>query len=351
MLYGAQPQSLGPLIAQANRGTPQRYDFALVGLVSRAQRDPRFYGKPVSEPFLVNQEHLPWVTPTGIPPGYATPDLSSDAAEETAGLPGYDTAAPIWIGIPAEAQAAIDAELDRSSERGKNWIHAFKEDAAGVSGHNVPFQLRYAFAFAVWDGHANIELVHWEAAALYLEMRQLVQAASTIATNLFKGADITREGEDQGLRQDAAETSRARRKSLRHMGCERRLFNLIDAATGLYPDLDEMAAKAVARDPEIFKNGGLNIQPRRKAKPGTSPLDKHLSGPQRDALPAVLADLRKRQEISGDTVIYRAAAAAATSTATVTNGTFRVEPAPAFRVAPAVAPEPGPAPTIGNATA
>lgn len=330
LLYGGQPQSLAPLLAMSHKGTPQRFDFALVGLVRPQDRDPQLYGTDPAEPFLRDQDRLPWTSPTGLPSGYRAPDQRADATAEPAadgeptptvaeavsaalakhgggakkreGLLGFDDAAPIWIPLPEAVREAVAAEADRAARRSEDWLHALAEDKAGISGHLIPLRLRFAFAFAVWDGIFGPQEVHWEAAGLYLRLRQLVADAAADVARMMRDEAAAEEGQQQGVRLAVADAARTELQSRAYARCVEKLFRLIDAATGQYPELAELAEKARKQCDTaagtVFVGGGLH----------TKRIGRMLSAPQRASLPQVLKDLKARGAIAGDTVVRRAEA-------------------------------------------
>ncbi|MEX3656984.1 DUF3987 domain-containing protein [Mycolicibacterium fortuitum] len=301
MLYGAQPGALSPLIGQAGRGTPQRFDFGLAGVVHSRDRDP-LYGKTPTQPILQNQDRLPWWTPTGLPPGYTPPEPDEDGVVVTVGgLPGYDAAPAIWVSVPAVVQEIIDAEGDRAADRAADWDKARREDAAGISGHNVLLQERMAFALASWDGEHNISMEHWEAAELLLEMRQLVYEAAAIEARIADGNAKTQEGVGRGIVNAGAKAAEAATTARRLQSTCDRIMDLVDAA-------GNVRAKATVRkkvkknNPRLFADeGGVD----------TTYLDASLSAPQRGLSATALTQLRGQGLISGDRVIRRPVSTAA----------------------------------------
>ncbi|SKM36354.1 Bifunctional DNA primase/polymerase, N-terminal [Mycobacteroides abscessus subsp. abscessus] len=312
MLYGAQPGALSPLIGQAGRGTPQRFDFGLVGVVHSSERD-KLYGSRPTMPILMNQDKLPWWTPTGLPPGYTPPKPAEEGDDDVVvtegGLPGFDHAEAIWVGIPAVVQKIIDAEGDRAANRAKDWDKARREDEAGISGHNVLLQERQAFSLASWDGEYDISMAHWDAAGLLLEMRQLVYEAAVIEARIADGNAKTQEGEGKGIVNAGAKAAEAATTARRLQSACDRIMDLIDAAAGIRAKAS-VRKTALKNNPRLFaEDGGVN----------TAYLDASLSGPQRGLKATALTQLRGQSLIAGDSVIRRPVAA----------------PAPTLTVAPA----------------
>ena len=295
LLYGAQPGALAPLIAQSDRGTPQRFDFGMAGVVRRSERDP-LHGTAPPEPILVNQQNLPWWTPTGLPPGY-TPPVDDDG-EETEGVPSFDDAAPIWIRIPAEVQAFIDVENDRIAERAADWNLARREDEEGISGHGILLQLRIAFALAVWDGGWNIEMAHWEAAGLLIEMRQLVFDAVMIESREAWSKARRSEGADRGLMQAEAKIAEADHTNRAQQSTCERILALVDAAAGV-PEQAELTAKVADTNHPVFVDGGLSVVY----------MKTQMSKRQRAHLPIALRALQEQGLLVGDAVLRRPVAA------------------------------------------
>lgn len=294
MLYGAQPGALTPLIGQAGRGTPQRFDFGLAGVVHSTERD-ELYGKQPTQPILMHQDRLPWWTPTGLPPGYTPPEPDEDGNVVTVGgLPGYDDAPPIWVGVPAVVQKIIDAEGDRAALRAADWDRARREDEAGVSGHNVLLQERMAFAIASWDGEHNISMTHWEAAELLLEMRQLVYDAAVIESRITAGKTKTAEGVDRGIVNAGAKASEAA-TTARHLqsACDR-IMDLVDAAAGVRGKA-ALRKKVMKDNPRLFEDGAVRV----------AYLNASLSRVQRGYAPTALTQLRSRQLLAGEDVVTR----------------------------------------------
>ncbi|MBL3752701.1 hypothetical protein [Mycobacteroides abscessus] len=298
MLYGAQPGALSLLIGQSGRGTPQRFDFGMVGVVHSSERDV-LYGTQPTMPILQNQNRLPWWTPTGLPLGYAPPKLDEDGDDDVVvtdgGLPGYDDAPAIWVGVPAVVQKIIDAEGDRAAKRAEDWDRARREDAAGVSGHNVLLQERMAFAIASWDGEYTIAMTHWEAAELLLEMRQLVYEAAAIESRIANGNNKTREGVDRGIVNAGAKASEAATTARRLQSTCDRIMDLVDAAAGVRAKAT-VRKKVKTNNPRLFTDdGGMN----------TVYLEASLSGPQRGFRGTALTQLRGQGLIIGDDVVRR----------------------------------------------
>ncbi|CPS10876.1 Bifunctional DNA primase/polymerase%2C N-terminal [Mycobacteroides abscessus] len=309
MLYGAQPGAVAPLIAQAGRGTPQRFDFGLAGVIHSRDHD-KLYGTVPGVSILENQNRLPWWTPTGLPPGYTPPEPNEDGVIVTeGGLPGYDDAPPIWVGVPDEVQKIIAAEGDRAADRAADWDRARREDEAGVSGHNVLLQEKIAFAIATWDGEYNVATAHWEAAELLLEMRQLVYDAAVIEARIADGKVKTKEGEGKGIVNAGAKAAEAATTARRLQSACDRILDLIDAAAGIRAKAS-VRKTAMKNNPRLFaEDGGVN----------TAYLDASLSGPQRGLKATALTQLRGQGLVAGDSVIRRPPAT----------------PAPTLTVAPA----------------
>lgn len=301
MLYGAQPGAVAPLIAQAGRGTPQRFDFGLAGVIHSRDHD-KLYGTVPGVQILENQNRLPWWTPTGLPPGYQPPEPNEDGVIVTeGGLPGYDDAPPIWVGVPDVVQKIIAAEGDRAADRAADWDRARREDEAGVSGHNVLLQEKMAFAIASWDGEYNIAQEHWDAAELLLEMRQLVYDAAVIEARIADGKVKTKEGEGKGIVNAGAKAAEAATTARRLQSACDRIMDLVDAAAGVRAKA-AVRKKALKNNPRLFaEDGGVN----------TAYLDASLSGPQRGLRATALTQLRGQGLIAGDGVIRRSAAPAA----------------------------------------
>lgn len=294
MLYGAQPGAVAPLIAQAGRGTPQRFDFGLAGVVHSSERD-ELYGTQPTQPILMHQDRLPWWTPTGLPPGYTPPEPDEDGNVVTVGgLPGYDDAPPIWVGVPEVVQKIVDAEGDRAALRAADWDRARREDEAGVSGHNVLLQEKMAFAIASWDGEHNISMAHWEAAELLLEMRQLVYDASVIESRIAAGKTKTAEGVDRGIVNAGAKASEAA-TTARHLqsACDR-IMDLVDAAAGVRGKA-ALRKKVEKVNPRLFENGAVRV----------AYLDASLSKVQRGFAATAVAQLRTQQVITGEESVTR----------------------------------------------
>ncbi|BDD80288.1 hypothetical protein TPB0596_00510 [Tsukamurella pulmonis] len=294
MLYGAQPGALTPLIGQAGRGTPQRFDFGLAGVVHSSERD-ELYGKQPTQPILMHQDRLPWWTPTGLPPGYTPPEPDEDGNVVTVGgLPGYDEAPPIWVGVPAVVQKIIDAEGDRAALRAADWDRARREDEAGISGHNVLLQERMAFAIAMWDGEHNIAQEHWDAAELLLEMRQLVYDAAVIESRIAAGKTKTAEGVDRGIVNAGAKASEAA-TTARHLqsACDR-IMDLVDAAAGVRGKA-ALRKKVEKANPRLFEDGTVRV----------AYLDASLSKVQRGFAATAVAQLRTQQVITGEESVTR----------------------------------------------
>lgn len=294
MLYGAQPGAVAPLIAQAGRGTPQRFDFGLAGVVHSRDRD-ELYGTEPGVPILMNQDRLPWWTPTGLPPGYTPPEPDEDGNVVTVGgLPGYDDAPPIWVGVPDVVQKIIDAEGDRAADRAADWDRARREDDAGVSGHNVLLQEKMAFAIATWDGERNISMKHWAAAELLLEMRQLVYDATVIESRIAAGKTKTAEGVDRGIVNAGAKASEAA-TTARHLqsACDR-IMDLVDAAAGVRGKA-ALRKKVEKANPRLFEDGAVRV----------AYLDASLSKVQRGFAATAVAQLRTQQVITGEESVTR----------------------------------------------
>lgn len=294
MLYGAQPGALTPLIGQAGRGTPQRFDFGLAGVVHSSERD-ELYGKQPTQPILMHQDRLPWWTPTGLPPGYTPPEPDEDGNVVTVGgLPGYDEAPPIWVGVPEVVQKIIDAEGDRAALRAADWDRARREDEAGISGHNVLLQERMAFAIAMWDGEHNIAQEHWDAAELLLEMRQLVYDAAVIESRITAGKTKTAEGVDRGIVNAGAKASEAA-TTARHLqsACDR-IMDLVDAAAGVRGKA-ALRKKVEKANPRLFEDGAVRV----------AYLDASLSKVQRGFAATAVAQLRTQQVITGEESVTR----------------------------------------------
>lgn len=272
----------------------QRFDFGLAGVVHSSERD-ELYGKQPTQPILMHQDRLPWWTPTGLPPGYTPPEPDEDGNVVTVGgLPGYDEAPPIWVGVPEVVQKIIDAEGDRAALRAADWDRARREDEAGISGHNVLLQERMAFAIAMWDGEHNIAQEQWDAAELLLEMRQLVYDAAVIESRIAAGKTKTAEGVDRGIVNAGAKASEAA-TTARHLqsACDR-IMDLVDAAAGVRGKA-ALRKKVEKANPRLFEDGAVRV----------AYLDASLSKVQRGFAATAVAQLRTQQVITGEESVTR----------------------------------------------
>ncbi|MFC7754925.1 hypothetical protein [Tsukamurella soli] len=269
-------------------------------MVHSRDRDP-LYGTVPGVAILENQARLPWWTPTGLPPGYKPPEPDEDGVTTTeSGLPGYDDAEPIWVGVPPIVQEIIDAEGDRAAERAADWERARLEDEAGISGHNVMLQEKLAFGLATWDGEWNIAMEHWDAAGLLLEMRQLVYDASVIEAKIERGKVKHGEGHDRGVVQSAARAAEAETTDrVLRSTCDR-ILNLIDAARE-EPTAAKVRKAVLKGNPRLFGAAGTV---------NTAYLAASLSAPQRGYAGAALGHLRSQGLITDGTEVQRRAATA-----------------------------------------
>lgn len=323
MLYGAQPAAVAPLLGQAGRGTPQRFDFGMVGVVRRADRDP-LYGSAPSVSIRVNQDRLPWAA-GALPPTYTPPAADVTAAEAVpgqpqgaphakdpappinnlssgngggadgggpAGLPGYDDAPPIWVKVPPIVQELIDAEGDRAAERAADWQHAREEDALGVSGHAILLQEKLAFALATWDGVAEVTMQYWDAAGVLIEMRQLVLDVLIVEAEIARAAGNTQMGHDRGVVTAEAKAAEAAITERRVASACARLLALVDAAAAQRGAVYRKAAKS---NPRVFDSGGVHLGYAARS----------MSRPQGGHLAAAVQRLRDSGQLTGDPIVRR----------------------------------------------